>query len=93
MKKPSEVIVKQPEIDPVPLEVMAASIVSISEGIRALRRTRLNDKALYLLIAHSAPRLARGKYGTKVPPTVADIRAVLEGIESLAATYLKPVKK
>jgi hypothetical protein len=91
-KQPPPVTVKQPEIDPVPLEVMASIIVAISEGVKALRRTRLTDKALYMLIAHAAPKLSPGKYGTKVPPTVRQVRAVLEGIEALEREYLKPAK-
>jgi hypothetical protein len=88
--KAAPVIVKQPEIDPVPLEVLAESIVAISAGVKALRATRITDKALYMLIAHAAPKLSPGKYGTKVPPTVRQVRAVLEGIENLEREYLKP---
>jgi hypothetical protein len=90
MKKTAAVVVKQPEIDPVPLEIMAQSIVAISEGIKKLRATRLNERALVLLIQHAAPSV--GRFGTD-PSSQKQVRAVLAGIEGLEREYLKPAKQ
>lgn len=84
MKK---VKVIQNEEKQVPVEVIAESIKAISEGIKKLRAGPLNDKALVLLIQHAAPGLKRGYSQIKIGTT--EIRAVLEGIDSLEATYLK----
>lgn len=88
MKKLREVIVKEDDANPIPVEVMAASIKSISEGIRVLRKSRLNDKALVLLIEHACPAFGPA-YSPKKRPSARDIRSVLEGIEALERTYLK----
>lgn len=79
-----KVIVKQDAEKPVPVEVLAESIKAISEGVRKLRAGPLNDKALLLLIHHASP----GGYRTP-RPSMHDIRAVLDGMDALEATYLK----
>lgn len=84
-----KVAVKQIAGNEVPAEVLATAIVSISRGIKALRETRLNDKALYMLIAYAAPNVG-GQRNAK-PLGQRDVKAVIEGIESLEATYLKPI--
>lgn len=71
---------------PEPVEVMEKSIISIAEGIKKLRSTRLNDKALFMLIAHASP--SYGVY-SKVKISVRDVQSVIEGIESLESLYLK----
>jgi len=68
------------------IEVMEKSIISISEGIKKLRSTRLNDKALFMLIAHASP--SYGQY-PKTKICVRDVQAVIEGISSLESMYLK----
>lgn len=81
MKK---VKVIQDEAKPIATEVIADAIVAISDGIKKLRSGRLNDKALFLLIQTASP--ARNNY-QKVG--IYEVRAVLEGIESLESTFLK----
>jgi len=71
-------VVQKPEKE-IPVDVLAESIVSISEGVKKIRSGRLNDKALYLLIQHAS----EGK------PPVSTIRAVIDGMASLEGTYLK----
>mgnify|MGYP001605680136 CR=1 FL=1 len=78
-------IVKQDEQKPIPVEVLAASIKAISDGITKLRAGPLNERALVLLIQHAAPSIGYGKY---ISPK--HIKAVLEGISSLEREYLKP---
>lgn len=84
-----KITVKQPneKQDEVPVEVIASAIVSISEGIKKLRAGRLTDKALVLLIQHAAPGKKRG-FGSK-PVSAGEVRAVLEGLDNLEATFLK----
>jgi hypothetical protein len=80
------VTVKQNEEAPIAVEIMAESIVAISQGIKKLRTTRLNDRALFLLIQNASPSV--GNYPPK-KVTIGEIKAVLEGIESLEKTFLK----
>lgn len=80
-------VVQNPEKE-IPAEVLAESIVAISQGIRRLRAGRLNDRALVLLIQYASPPVGRSQ---RIGQT--EVRAVLEGIESLERTYIrKPVK-
>lgn len=82
----SKVVVKQNPEKETPVEVLADAIVAIAQGIKVLRGSRLNDKALHMLIAHAAPPV-----GTRPAQRISqrDVRAVLEGIASLEATFLK----
>jgi len=57
--------------------VLAASIVEISRGVEALRRTRLTDRAIILLINDACD----------VP--MATIRKVLDGMAELERRYVK----
>lgn len=84
-----KIVLKQPEnpADQVPVEVLATSIKGISDGIAKLRAGPLNEKALILLIQHAAPYIG---YGKNV--TAKQIKAVLDGMESLEREYLKPKK-
>ncbi len=68
---------------PEPLEIMEREILAISVGMKRLRSTRLNDKALFLLIQNAAPHA----YGKAI--TIKQIESVFEGIESLEKKYLK----
>lgn len=88
------VVLKQPEKpeEHVPIEVIADSIVAISEGIKKLRAGRLNDKALILLIVNSAPGYG-GKYTQKKHVSAWQVKAVLDGLEGLEREYLKPRAK
>jgi hypothetical protein len=87
MKKATVVRVTQDEEKPIATEVLAQEIMSISQGIRRLLNGPMNRKALVLLIKHASP--AMGQYPAR-HVGIAEVKAVLEGIESLEATYLKP---
>ena len=76
--------IKQDATDPIAVEVLATEIVAIAQGIKKLRSSRLNDRALHLLIQHAAPT---GPRYEKI--TVGQIKQVLAGIEALEAAYLK----
>lgn len=91
MKK---VVVKQPDdkAHEIPTEILATSIVAISEGIKKLRRGRLTDRALFLLIQDAAPTVG-GKYRND-KLAIREIRATLEGMESLERIFIrKPIAK
>lgn len=79
----TQVVVKQPEPpkDEVPVEIIADSIVTISNALKKLRSGRLNDKALMLLIQQAMPQKHR--------VTVKQIRLIFDSIDALSATYLK----
>lgn len=85
-----DIVVKQDSLKPVPAEVLADSIVEISRGIKKLISGPLTEAALLLLIQNAAPGIPnRGRYGRKAV-SQEQIKAVLAGIESLEAVYLKP---
>jgi hypothetical protein len=79
-------VTQQEGADEVPTEVLAQSIAAIAEGVRKLRTGRLNDRALVLLIQHASPSV--GVYKPRKIGTV-EVRAVLDGIDALEATYLR----
>lgn len=81
------VVVKQNPDEEVPTEVLADAVVAISQGIKKLRSGRLNDRALVLLITDAAPTTKKGYQRISVRPR--DVRAVLDGIESLEAAFIR----
>lgn len=76
MKTKPVKIVQQPTKE-IATEVIAAHILAISEGIKKLRGGQLNDRAIRTLL-HSSTGVA-----------VRDIIAVMDGLEGLAAAYLR----
>lgn len=79
----AKLAIKQPDApdDEVPTDVIASALVAISDGVKKLRSGALNERALLLLIQHAIPQTDR--------PSVKQIKAVLDGAESLKASYLK----
>lgn len=78
--KPTVTVKQNPE-KPVAVEIIAESIVTISQAMRKLRQGQLNDKALLLLV-HNAVSPA----GTV---TRSGVKAVMDAIENLEREYLK----
>jgi len=64
-----------------PPAVVANCIATISHGIRALRAGRLNDRAIVTLV-HDDTGVSRKT-----------IQAVIDSLEHLEQTYLKPIEK
>jgi hypothetical protein len=65
---------------PVPTEIIASSIVEISQGVKRLLGGKLNERAAVLLIQHACPAGAiSGR----------DVKLVLQGIKDLEAQYIK----
>jgi hypothetical protein len=80
MRKVNVKVVQKDEKNPtVHVEVIAEAILRMSDGIKKLRSGPINDTGLMLLIQHAAPRSL----------SIVNIRAVLDGIQSLEKTYLK----
>lgn len=75
----AKVVQKEGE-EEVPTEVIAQSIVQVSEAMKKLRSTRLTDRAIVLLI--------RDRTGLAIN----EIERVLNAASSLANIYLKPAK-
>lgn len=75
MKK-EKVKVTQEVGNEVPTEVLAKSIVEISNSMKKLRSTKLNDKALLVLIQADCKE------------SQSTIKSVMASIENLATTYL-----
>lgn len=67
--------------EPVPTEIIAESIVELSQGMKKMRAGKLNDKAVGILLAH-ATGLGQGTCLT-----------VLQALEDLEALYLKKKEK
>lgn len=79
MAKP-KLVVKQNEKDPVPIEVLSSSIRDIARAMRQINSGPLKRHAVVLLIQDICKISQR------------DIRAVLEAMDLLESTYLKPGK-
>lgn len=78
MDNKQRVLVKQPENENIPMEVLANSIVKIAEASEALRKSRLKERTLLLLIQDYTKLSQR------------DIKAVLDALPLLEVAYLKP---
>lgn len=92
MKTTNEVKIIQPiEGAAVSTEILATSIVAISEGVKKLLAGPLAHDTLVLLIQDAAPSIPSG-YLKKAKVGQREIKAVLAGIEALAKTHLKPKK-
>jgi hypothetical protein len=76
--------IKQPEppAEEVPAEILATSIVAISEAMDRLMQGRLNASAVYLLIQNACP--------SKDRPTIRQIETVLQAARDLKKTYVRP---
>lgn len=83
-----KVNVKNDAEKPVPVEVLAESIVAISQGVKKLLAGPIKEETLLLLIQDAAPRV-KGPLGRSDGVTKKEIKAVLDGIVSLEATHLK----
>lgn len=88
-KPPKKTVVNvvQDAADPVTVDVLAKSVVAISDGVSKLRRSGLTDDVVLLLIQHAAP----AKAGRLVP--LKTIKAVLDGMESLKSVCLRDWKR
>ena len=80
-----KVVVAQPrEAPPIEVTILADSIVKISDAVTALRRGRLTDRAILLLIHGACKTDGRGK---KVG--MGEVRNVLDAMEDLKRLYTR----
>jgi len=86
-----QIKVTQSAEKPVPVEIIADAILSISKGVKALVAGPLNERALVLLITNASPPMGATSYN-RTPVTQTMVKAVLAGIGSLEREYLKPKK-
>lgn len=77
--------VKRNEENPEPLELIAESIIQISDAYKKISASRLKERAILLLIKDAIP--TKYKIGTT------EIALVLHAAESLKACYIKELKK
>lgn len=77
----AKIKVIQNQDKPIPTEVMAENIRSISEGLRRVLSGQLNEKAIVLLISWSSQ------------VSQAQVKKVLEAMAQLESTYLKKDKR
>ena len=75
-----ELVIKKDKEDPIPVEVMERAIVDLAAGFKRMKSSRLSEKAIILLVQHSA--------GTTVV-TQAQVKAVLDSAANLDRTFLK----
>jgi hypothetical protein len=80
MKKEKEVIVKQNSESPIAVEIIAQSIVKISECAKSLQNSGLSERAILLLL-----RDASGV-------GMSDIKSVLDSMSQLERLYLRGKK-
>ncbi len=76
--KTDTIKVTQNPTAPEPVEIIAAAILDIADGMKTLSRSRLSRKAIVALI-HDQSKLARR-----------DIEIVLNNLETLERDWLKP---
>lgn len=74
--KKIKVIQKENE-DEIPVEIIASSILKISNAWKQVRKSQLNQKCIVILLAHA----------TKLPQY--EVEKVLDGLDELEKMYLK----
>lgn len=62
-------------------EILATAVKELAQGVKKLRASPLNDRAIILLL-HDATGISKR-----------DIQTMLDSMENLERTYLKPSKK
>lgn len=77
-KTPQSVIIKKDEKNPEPMEIIAKSIIEISNAFKRMSSSALKPRTVYLLI----------KDMTGI--SMSDIEKVLNAAASLEKTFVKP---
>jgi hypothetical protein len=81
MKRSITIVQPAPPAEETPVEVIVTSILKLSEAMQELSRSRLTRRAIVTLI-QAESKLAKR-----------DIELVLNNLESLEKTWLKPAPK
>lgn len=69
------------------VEVIADAVIKISEAVERLKKSKLSERAILLLI-HDNCSLAGGKFHKK-PVTLKQVKAVYDSIHTLKNAYIK----
>lgn len=72
-------IINNDKDNPIPVEIIAESIVQVAKGFQAMRNSKLSRRAIILLIKDSCPG--------NVP--IADISNILDAAANLDKKYIK----
>lgn len=78
---PKTKVIQDADGEPIAVEIIAAAIVEISEGMKRINAGRLNQRAIVTLILDSTSGLRR-----------TDVITVLNALESLERKYLRRAK-
>lgn len=81
MKMNNKVTVRQDETKPIPVEILASSIVETAKGVKRINASALSRKALVVLLCDYT------KYSKY------QVEAVLRGLDELERMYLKKDSK
>lgn len=79
--------VGQADDKPIPVDVIASSIVAIADGVKKLNASKLTQRALVLLITDACPPINQGHPRVRI--TQSQVKAVLAGMSSLEAQFIK----
>ena len=85
--KPIQVSVVQNPDSLVPVEVLAESIKAISQGMKKLLAGPLTEEVIVLLVTNASPQI--GPKYSRSYITKPQVRAMLQGLESLEKKFLK----
>ncbi len=77
-----KVVVKNNDENPIPTEIIAESIIKISDAITKMKSTKLTDRVIYLLIKDS---ISGSNIGLR------DIETVLNAAKDLSKNYIKKI--
>jgi len=91
MKNQKTITVSTDEENPVAVELIAEAIISISDSFKKINASRLNRRALVLLIADNCDAIKRGYKRT--PVSISMIESVLDSIDNLKKAYIKDLPK
>lgn len=84
-----KVNVKLNEQNPEPIELIAETIIKISDGIQKLNKSPLTKRAMLILIQANCGMVGNGMKRKK--PTVSQVEEVLDSLSTLRQTYLKDI--
>lgn len=76
---PKTKIIQDEDGEPIGVEIIAAAIVELSAGMKRIESSRLTRRAIVTLLHDSTRGLTRN-----------DIETVLNALDGLERTYLKP---
>lgn len=91
MKNTGTITVKTDEENPESVEIIADSIIKISDAFERIEKGKLSRRALILLIQYNCEQVGRGY--RKKPISQGDVEKVLDSIATLKRAYIKDAPK